>query len=52
MISGKAFRAGLEQITREPFRMEPYFAPGVWGGHWMQENFGLDAGKENFAWSF
>lgn len=52
MISGKAFRAGLEKITREPFRMEPYFDPGVWGGHWMQENFGLDAGKENFAWSF
>lgn len=32
--------------------MEPYFDPGVWGGQWMKENFGLDASKENFAWSF
>ena len=52
MITGEAYRTGLEQISREPFRMEPYFDPGVWGGHWMQENFGLDPKKENFAWSF
>ena len=32
--------------------MEPYFDPGVWGGQWMKENLGLDASKENFAWSF
>ncbi len=52
MITGDAFRAGIDKISREPFRMEPYFDPGVWGGHWMQTNFGLDPEKENFAWSF
>lgn len=52
MITGDAFRAGIDKISREPFRMEPYFDPGVWGGHWMQTNFGLDPQKENFAWSF
>lgn len=52
MITGNAFRAGLDKISREPFRMEPYFDPGVWGGHWMQEKFGLDPERENFAWSF
>lgn len=52
LITGDAFRAALNRTSREPFRMEPYFDPGVWGGHWMQENFGLDPAKENFAWSF
>ena len=52
MITGDAFRYGIDKISKEPFRMEPYFDPGVWGGHWMQNNFGLDPEKENFAWSF
>lgn len=52
MITGDAFRSALDITSREPFRMEPYFDPGVWGGHWMQENFGLDPDEENFAWSF
>lgn len=52
LITGDAFRAALDTTSREPFRMEPYFDPGVWGGHWMQENFGLDPAQKNFAWSF
>lgn len=52
LITGEAFRAGLKQISCEPFRMEPYFDPGVWGGHWMQQNFGLNPEEDNFAWSF
>ncbi|MBD5456423.1 MAG: mannose-6-phosphate isomerase [Lachnospiraceae bacterium] len=52
LITGDAFRSALNCTSREPFRMEPYFDPGVWGGHWMQENFGLDPEQENFAWSF
>lgn len=52
MVTGEAFLHGLKQFGREPFRLEPYFDPGVWGGHWMQEKFGLDPEKENFAWSF
>lgn len=52
MITGDAFRRALDITSREPFRMEPYFDPGVWGGHWMQENFGLNPNEKNFAWSF
>ena len=52
LTTGNAFRGALQQLARQPFRMEPYFDPGVWGGQWMKENFGLDASKENFAWSF
>lgn len=52
LVTGEAFRHGLIKASREPLRMEPYFDPGVWGGHWMQQNFGLDPEKENFAWSF
>ena len=52
LITGEVFRNGLDQFSKQPFRMEPYFDPGVWGGHWMQTNFGLDPDKENFAWSF
>lgn len=52
MITGQAFLAGLEQMSRQPFRLQPYFDPGVWGGQWMKEHFGLDPAKENYAWSF
>ena len=52
LVTGEAFRDGLRQFVKEPFRLEPYFDPGVWGGHWMQENFGVGQEKENLAWSF
>lgn len=52
MITGKAFREGLKQTAERPFRVVPYFDPGVWGGQWMKEVCGLDKTKKNFAWSF
>lgn len=52
MISGDAFRAGLKQISQQPFRLVPYFDPGVWGGQWMKEVCDLDQSEDNFAWSF
>lgn len=52
MISGEAFRGSLDILASRPFRLEPYFDPGVWGGHWMQTNFGLDSDRDNYAWSF
>ena len=52
LVTGEAFRDGLRQFAKAPFRLEPYFDPGVWGGHWMQENFGVGQEKENLAWSF
>ncbi|TYR79341.1 mannose-6-phosphate isomerase [Priestia megaterium] len=52
MITGQAYLDGLQQVARQPFRVVPYFDPGVWGGQWMKQVCGLDPTKENFAWSF
>lgn len=52
MITGIAFRTGLSQIARQPFRLVPFFDPGVWGGQWMKEVCGLDREEENYAWCF
>lgn len=52
LITGDAFRAGLDQVVRRPFRLVPYFDPGVWGGTWMRDHFGLDPAAPNYAWSF
>ncbi len=52
MIDGEAFHAGLRQATRQPFRVVPFFDPGVWGGQWMKEKFDLDPGAPNYAWGF
>lgn len=52
MVTGKALRAGLKQIVKRPFRLVPYFDPGVWGGQWMKEHCGLDPHQDNYAWSF
>ncbi|MDV7106101.1 class I mannose-6-phosphate isomerase [Vibrio sp. TH_r3] len=52
LISGDAFHAGLKQATTQPFRLVPFFDPGVWGGQWMKEVFDLDQDKQNYAWCF
>lgn len=52
MVTGQALTEGLKQTVKRPFRLVPYFDPGVWGGQWMKDVCGLDKTKENFAWSF
>lgn len=52
MATGDAMRDGLAQVTRAPFRLVPYFDPGVWGGQWMKDVCGLDPRADNYAWSF
>lgn len=52
MVTGEAFLIGLQQATERPFRLVPYFDPGVWGGQWMKEVCDLDRSQPNFAWSF
>ena len=52
MITGEAFLAGLEQTVHRPFRVVPFFDPGVWGGQWMKEVCDLDRNLENYAWCF
>lgn len=51
LMTGSAFRRGLDTAVTRPFRLKPYFDPGVWGGQWMKETFGLPDAK-NYAWSF
>lgn len=52
MVCGEGLRDGLRKLTSKPFRMVPYFDPGVWGGQWMKEVCGLDSEEKNYAWSF
>ncbi|MFA5693648.1 MAG: hypothetical protein WC907_08525, partial [Acholeplasmataceae bacterium] len=52
MIDKKTYLSSLKEVTKRPFRMVPYFDPGVWGGQWMKEVCNLDPKKENYAWSF
>lgn len=52
MVSGDAYRDALNQAAGQPFRMVPYFDPGVWGGDWMKTHFNLPENGSNYAWSF
>lgn len=52
LITGEALRDGLIQTVVQPFRVVPFFDPGVWGGQWMKKVCCLDADQENYAWCF
>ena len=52
MVAGDAMRAALAAVTRRPFRVVPFFDPGIWGGQWMRQAFDLPAGPPNYAWGF
>lgn len=52
MLSGQTIRDAFQKVVQRPFRVVPFFDPGPWGGQWMKEYFGLDAGVQNFAWGF
>lgn len=52
MITVNALFAGIRQTARRPFRLVPYFDPGVWGGHWLEEKIGLAPTKHPYAWGF
>jgi mannose-6-phosphate isomerase class I len=52
MVSGTVLRGAVEACVQRPFRVEPFFDPGPWGGRWMKERFGLPEGPPNYAWGF
>jgi hypothetical protein len=52
MISGDLFRRSLETAVTRPFRVQPLFDPGPWGGQWMRQAFSLPDGPPNYAWCF
>jgi len=51
-VGGDSLRGSLEQISRRPFRTAPHFMPGIWGGSWMQDTWGLHPDQPNLAWSY
>lgn len=52
LITKDAFLAGLRETAHRPFRVVPFFDPGVWGGQWMKEVCDLNREAENYAWCF
>lgn len=52
MITAESYFKGLEIAARSPFRVVPYFDPGVWGGQWLKETCDLNRDIENYAWAF
>ena len=52
LISGDTLLDALQHTSTRPFRVVPFFDPGLWGGHWMEEICGLDRDAPNHAWCF
>lgn len=52
LVSGDCVRTGLKKVATRPFRVVPYFDPGPWGGHWMEEVCDLPQDAPNHAWCF
>ncbi|SEO54518.1 class I mannose-6-phosphate isomerase [Paenibacillus sp. OV219] len=52
LLSKQALFAGLGQAVSQPFRLVPYFDPGVWGGTWLEANIDLPKRAHPYAWGF
>lgn len=52
LASRDAVLDAMEQIARQPFRLVPYFDPGVWGGTWLEEKLSLPPREHPYAWGF
>lgn len=52
LISVSHYHEGLKKALTQPFRVVPFFDPGVWGGQWMKEVCNLDKDEINYAWCF
>ena len=52
LANGDAVCCGLAEAVRRPFRVVPFFDPGVWGGQWLKEACDLDRAAVNYAWGF
>ncbi|NMO96444.1 class I mannose-6-phosphate isomerase [Paenibacillus lemnae] len=48
----QALKRVLVQQSRQPFRVKPFFAPGIWGGQYLKKLCDLPEEWPNCAWSF
>ncbi|TVY07991.1 class I mannose-6-phosphate isomerase [Paenibacillus cremeus] len=52
MLSKDALFDAMKQTVNRPFRLVPYFDPGVWGGKWLEDKIDLEKREHPYAWGF
>ncbi|SFD50210.1 Mannose-6-phosphate isomerase, class I [Paenibacillus catalpae] len=52
MVTRHALFEGMAQAASRPFRLVPYFDPGVWGGTWLEKRIDLPKREHPYAWGF
>ncbi|MFE6076309.1 class I mannose-6-phosphate isomerase [Paenibacillus sp. NPDC057886] len=52
LVTVPMLRRLLALAARQPFRVKPFFAPGIWGGQYLKELCDLPQDWNNCAWGF